>query len=296
MGNIKTINLIKEFGNDENKAINADENITDVEAEIKEAELIPLSNAAMFGLVMAKEENCKVFIERTLGISITKLNVVDAEKTIVAGAKAKGSRLDVYAEDETGKAYDIEMQVKSDVKDYLGQRTRYYQSMMDTSLLKKGQDYWQLPSNYIIFVCTFDPFDENRKYYTFNNMCKENKDIELKDGCTKIFLNTKGCIGNISSGLDNVLRYIETEEPMDDYTRSLHCDVQLYSKDPVRRQAVMTTDDDERLLKYIIAKKDAEIADKDAVIADKDVKLAKSAENMDTLRAQLLAAGIKPAV
>ena len=273
----------------ENKAINVDENITDIEAEIKEAELIPLSNAAMFGLVMAKEENCKVFIERTLGISITKLNVVDAEKTIVAGAKAKGTRLDVYAEDETGKAYDIEMQVKSDVKDYLGQRTRYYQSMMDTSILKKGQDYWQLPSNYIIFVCTFDPFDENRKYYTFNNMCKENKDIELKDGCTKIFLNTKGCIGNISSGLDNVLRYIETKEPVDDYTRSLHCDVQLYSKDPVRRQAVMTTDDDERLLKYIIAKKDAEIA-------DKDVKLAKSAENMDTLRAQLLAAGIKPAV
>ena len=95
----------------------------------------------------------------------------------------------------------------------------------------------------------------------------------------------------------------KTEEPVDDYTRSLHCDVQLYSKDPVRRQAVMTTDDDERLLKYIIAKKDAEIADKDAeladkdaVIADKDVKLAKSAENMDTLRAQLLAAGIKPAV
>ena len=41
----------------ENKAINVDENITDIEAEIKEAELIPLSNAAMFGLVMAKEEN-----------------------------------------------------------------------------------------------------------------------------------------------------------------------------------------------------------------------------------------------
>ena len=181
------------------------------------------------------------------------------------------------------------MQVKSDVRDYLGQRTRYYQSMMDTSILKKRQDYWELPDNYIIFVCTFDPFGEKRKYYTFNNMCKENKDIELKDGCTKIFLNTKGCIGAISSELDNVLRYIETEEPVDDYTRSLHGDVQLYSKDPVRRQAVMTTDDDERLLKYIIAKKDAEIA-------DKDVKLAKSAENMDTLRAQLLAAGIKPAV
>ena len=140
----------------------------------QQKDIIPLSNAVMFGMVMAKEENCKVFIERALGINITKLKVVDAEKTIEAGAKAKGSRLDIYAEDETGRAYDIEMQVKSDVKDYLGQRTRYYQSMMDTSLLKKGQDYWQLPSNYIIFVCTFDPFDEDRKYYTFNNLCREN--------------------------------------------------------------------------------------------------------------------------
>ena len=45
-----------------------------------------------------------------------------------------------------------------------------------------------------------------------------------------------------------------------------------------------------------IADKDAKLADKDAKLADQDAKLAKSAEDMNALRAQLLAAGIKPAV
>ena len=99
---------------------------------------------------------------------------------------------------------------------------------------------------------------------------------------------TKGSKGNISTALANVLDYIETKEPNDEYTHGLHDDVKLYNQDPKRRDAIMTVKDDEDLLKFIIAKKDAEIADKDAVIADKDVKLAKSAENMDTLRAQLL--------
>ena len=228
----------------------------------------------MFGLVMAKEKNCKGFIERALGINVAKLKVLDVEKVFEAGIGIKGTRLDVYAEDDTGKAYDIEMQVKSEVKDYLGQRTRYYQSMMDTSLLKKGNKYWQLPDSYIIFVCTFDPFDADRKYYTFNNLCREQRDIELQDGCTKIFLYTKGSKGKISTALANVLDYIETKEPNDEYTHGLHDDVKLYNKDPKRRDAIMTVKDDEDLLKFIIAKKDAEIADKDAEIADKDAELA----------------------
>ena len=152
-------------------------------------------------------------------------------------------------------------------------------------------------------ICTFDPFDADRKYYTFNNLCREEHDIELNDGCTKIFLYTKGHNGEVSAALNNVLNYIETKEPNDEYTLGLHDDVKLYNKDPKRRDAIMTVKDDEDLLKFIIAKKDAEIADKDAENiklkkenTDKDAKLAKSAEDMNALRAQLLAAGIKPAV
>ena len=280
----------------ENEAINVDENVIGDEEELKEAELIPLSNAAMFGLVMAKEKNCKGFIERTLGINVTKLQVLDVEKVFEVGIGIKGTRLDVYAEDDTGKAYDIEMQVKSDVKAYLGQRTRYYQSMMDTSILRKGKKYWQLPNSYIIFVCTFDPFDADRKYYTFNNLCREQHEIELQDGCTKVFLYTKGQRGKISAALENVLDYIETKKPNDEYTLGLHDDVKLYNKDPKRRKAIMTVKDDEDLLKFIIAQKDAENVKLKKESADKDAELAKSAEDMNTLREQLLAAGIKPAV
>lgn len=287
-----------------------DENVISVEADIQEAELIPLSNAAMFGLVMAKEKNCKGFIERALEINVAKLQVLNVEKVFEVGIGIKGTRLDVYAEDDTGKVYDIEMQVKSQVKDYLGQRTRYYQSMMDTSILKKGSRYWQLPDSYIIFVCTFDPFDANRKYYTFNNLCREQNDIELRDGCTKVFLYTKGCKGQINTELENVLKYIETKEPNDEYTYGLHDDVMLYNKDPKRREAIMTVKDEEDLLKFIIEKKDAVIADKDAEnrklkqenekkdaeLANSRAESAKNAIDMNALREQLRAAGLEPVV
>lgn len=279
------------------------EKVVSQDIVLQDEELIPLSNAIMFGLVMAKEENCKEFIQRVLGIKVIRLNVLSTEKVMEAGISIKGTRLDVYAEDDAGKVYDIEMQVSSDTKEFLGRRTRYYQSVMDTMTLRKGSKYWALPDSYIIFVCMFDPFGADQKCYTFNNYCRENKDIELKDGATKVFLNTKGHKGEINPQLANVLNYIVTKEPNDEYTKGLHDDVKYYSSDPKRRQDCMTSKDNEELLQYIIenkdkkiaeqaaelVEKDAELAEKDARLADKDARLADKDAEIEKLKALLAA-------
>lgn len=38
-------------------------------------------------------------------------------------------------------------------------RVRYYQGMIDQEILSSGTDYIFLKETYIIFICTYDPFE-----------------------------------------------------------------------------------------------------------------------------------------
>ena len=143
----------------------------------------------MFGAVMINEDNCKGLLERVLEIPIERVDV-SKEKSMVYHPEYKGIRLDVYAKDEKQTRYNVEMQVEK--KPALGKRSRYYQSQMDMEMLLAGEDYKELPNTYVIFICDFDPFGEGKYRYTFQSMCKESENADLKDGRTILFLNTHG--------------------------------------------------------------------------------------------------------
>ncbi len=143
----------------------------------------------MFGAVMINEDNCKGLLERVLEIPIERVDV-SKEKSMVYHPEYKGVRLDVYAKDEKQTRYNVEMQVEK--KPALGKRSRYYQSQMDMEMLLAGEDYKELPNTYVIFICDFDPFGEGKYRYTFQSMCKESENADLKDGRTILFLNTHG--------------------------------------------------------------------------------------------------------
>ncbi len=119
----------------------------------------------MFGAVMMDEENCKGLLERVLEIPIERVEV-SREKSIVYHPEYKGVRLDVYAKDEYQSHYNVEMQVER--KAALGKRSRYYQSQMDMELLLSGEDYSELPNTYVIFICDFDPFGEEKYRYVLS--------------------------------------------------------------------------------------------------------------------------------
>ena len=143
----------------------------------------------MFGAVMLDERNCKGLLERILGIRIAQVKV-SKEKSIVYHPEYKGVRLDVYAEDDQGTHYDIEMQVLQ--KPGIERRSRYYHSQMDMEFLHSGEEYAQLPNSYVIFICDFDPFGLKKYCYTFENICREDKSLVLEDGRKSIFLSTRG--------------------------------------------------------------------------------------------------------
>ena len=102
------------------------------------------------------------------------------------------------------------MEMKNDTKgDDVRKRSRYYQSMLDTPILKSGKEtrYKNLPSTVIIFITQEDIFGRDLTKYTFTEQCKEIEDLELEDGTTKIFLNMTSKNG--SNELVSLLQYMK---------------------------------------------------------------------------------------
>lgn len=168
--------------------------------------ILPKNDFA-FGKIMEDKETCKRFIEQALNIKIRDLVYLEKQKTLDPAIDVKGIRLDVFVEGDQNTVYNIEMQSAN--RGELPKRSRYYQGVMDVESLNRGGNYKDLPKCFVIFVCSFDPFGKRHMKYTFTNQCKEVSNLPLDDGATKIFLNTKGKIYNVSRELQDTLRYLE---------------------------------------------------------------------------------------
>ena len=204
----------------------------------KDFEELQIKDDFMFGIVMREPCFCKQFLERVLGVKISRINYPDYQKTIDLKADAKGIRLDIYVWDEEGNIYDIDMQASE--KKNIPKRIRYYQGMVDLNILKKGEDYKKLKRSFIIFVCTFDVFKEGRHIYTFENRCLQNPGLVLGDDTVKIILNTKGTMDDVTPELKRLLDYIDSNEPEDEYTRELEKEVESVKKNEKWRLNYMT--------------------------------------------------------
>ena len=123
-------------------------------------------------------------------------------------------RLDVWAMDEEERIYNTEVQ-REDTGN-LPKRSRFYQALIDSNLLKPGEvGFQRLNPVYIILICPFDLFGYGLYQYTFQMQCKEVPGLSLQDGAIRIFLNTRGQhTEGVPQELIELLRYMEhtTEE------------------------------------------------------------------------------------
>lgn len=130
-----------------------------------------LNNAFLFALALSDPELCRIILELIIGKPLGPIKV-ETEKSIMFSSDFRSIRLDVYASDQSHVDYDLEMQNEGD-KDSLPKRSRLYQAEMDVKSLNPGDDFVCLGSSYIIFICTFDPFEDQLFRYTFENICYE---------------------------------------------------------------------------------------------------------------------------
>ena len=187
----------------------------------KKLQELTIKDNFMFGAVMAGEENCRRFLELVLEMPIERVEMIK-EKSLSYHPEYKGVRLDIYAKDWKNTRYNVEMQVKKTTD--LGKRSSFYHSQMDMEMLASGRPYTELADSFVIFLCDFDPFGENRYRYTFQNICKESKALYLGDGKVTMFLSTKGRNeGEVPQALVKFLTYMgaDLEESQQDFQDEL---------------------------------------------------------------------------
>ena len=194
---------------------------------------LTIKDPFMFAAVMNDPENCAGLLRMVLDIPIDHV-VVETEKSLVYHPEFHGVRLDVYAKDEAGSRFNVEMQVRTTAIEH---RSRYYQAQMDTDALKTGHSYDELPDVYVIFICDYDPFDCGNYVYTVRNLIAETGQ-NYDDGRHAVFLNTCGTNENeVSSEIVSFLRYVHAdlaasnEQTSDIYVQRLQKSVDQIKKD-----------------------------------------------------------------
>ena len=177
-------------------------------------EMIPLkdlnlTSRFLFAEVMEDAQIQQEVLSIIFGHEIPLLDHNESEKELRVSPSIRSVRMDIFSIDEEKTVYATEMQEwrKSD----LAKRSRYYQALMDTSLLEPGvPNYNLLNQTYLIMIMTFDLFGYDKYQYTFRSKCNEVPECILNDGAVRIFLNTKGKNEDeVSPELIEFLHYVE---------------------------------------------------------------------------------------
>ncbi|MCR5209840.1 MAG: Rpn family recombination-promoting nuclease/putative transposase [Lachnospiraceae bacterium] len=210
---------------------------------MKSYDELTFSDSFMFGKVTEDPDICRDIISTLMGEDIGVLShQPEREKFLKEDAQGKYIKLDILAEDEVGRLYDVEMQNESkndERRKELPRRSRYYQSMLDITYLKEGAHYRELKDVYIIFLCTFDPFGYGKYCYTFRNSCKEVPELELSDGAERLFFNITSDMKGAPENLRKLLEYMRTGNASDEVTKKIDRIVKMARKNPEWRAEYM---------------------------------------------------------
>ena len=117
--------------------------------------------------------------------------------------------LDVLAEDEEKRLYNLEIQ-RRDTVDHC-RRTRFYGAMIDSEYLEKGKEYQELADVYIFYISETDIRKAGRTVYPVRKY-SESDDADYDDGLHVVYVNAEVDDGSDAAVL---MRYFKTSDPED---------------------------------------------------------------------------------
>lgn len=168
----------------------------------------PISNNLVFTKVMSDNKDlCIEVVERMIGLEVEDIEYVNVEH-MLPSVHNRSVQLDVVLK-ATGKMVNLEMQTYN--RDGIGRRMRVHRSLMDATQIGKGERFGNVDDNYVVFICTFDPFLEGRARYTFSTSCRENPDLVLDDGAISYVYNATGDLSTLDEPTAKLLQYILTD-------------------------------------------------------------------------------------
>lgn len=203
--------------------------------KLKRWEDLDITDDFIFTRVMRNKKLCSTLLEMILKVKVGKIKFLTSRHSLQIEPNAKGIIMDVYLKDES-KVINVEMQTANHHD--LARRSRYYQAAADIDSTPKGSKYKDLKQNYVVFICTFDPFGKGKPIYNFKNYCIDyDSPIPLEDGTEKIFLNTTS---KDTGSLDGELRlfydYVRERIAQTDFTKELDSSISKLKQNQEERR------------------------------------------------------------
>ena len=207
--------------------------------KFKRWEDLDITDDFIFTRVMRNKRLCRTLLEMILKVKVGKIKFLTSHHAIQIDPNAKGTIMDVYLKDEN-KVINVEMQASNHGD--LPRRARYYQAAADIDTTPKGSQYSDLKQNYVIFICTFDPFHKGKPFYTFQNYCiTHGVPIPLEDGTEKIFLNTTAKdLSNLDLDLRLFYDYIKGKVAQTAFTKKLDATIARMKQEKEERNMYLT--------------------------------------------------------
>ncbi|SFI26450.1 conserved hypothetical protein (putative transposase or invertase) [Pseudobutyrivibrio sp. OR37] len=180
---------------------------------MKTLQELTLLDKFLFDEVVEDRETYEALLRIILGEEeLNLLTEAETEKEFRTAPWLRSIRVDVFAMDDDSTVYNTEMQ--KEWRDDLIKRTRYYQALIDSSLLAPGEiNFNTIKNTTIIMIMPFDLFGMGKYIYTFEEVCREYPELTLGDGAKRIFINTRGHnTEDVSPEFVALMKFIEYNE------------------------------------------------------------------------------------
>ena len=132
--------------------------------------------------IEATELLLRIILERKIKV----ISVIGQEEMKSAAVGVRNITLDVHALDENGEKMDIEVQGNSEGAHI--RRARYHSSVLDSRMLKEGQEFKEIKDSYVIFIYKRDKFQEGLPLYHIDRYVRETGKL-FEDGSHIIYVN-----------------------------------------------------------------------------------------------------------
>lgn len=149
-------------------------------------------------------ENDKIKVVKTVG------------QYAVKNLQGRSVRLDIYAQDERGRHFNVEVQRLS--SGALPQRARYYVDLLDANHFAVGKDFARLKDCYVIFITEQDALGYDLPIYHIDRTIRENGAC-FEDGAHIIYVN--GARRGEDTPLGRLLHDFFCTEPDEMYNKEL---------------------------------------------------------------------------
>ena len=135
------------------------------------------------GNIEATELLLKIILKQDDIQVVSVVGQREFQSPVVSG---RDIRLDILAKDSTRKHYNVEVQKKPEGAHI--RRARFNSSMMDSRMLKEGQEFLELQDSYMVFITQTDIFGYGIPIYTINRHFEEIDDL-FDDGSHIVYVN-----------------------------------------------------------------------------------------------------------